>query len=190
MTEIMPVPRNSHITVLRPPSICPEYFPMSDDEAELELLSRYFSHFSPATVKDAAHFFGFTQAKIKALMKSLPLENFSADGVEYYYMGKLPSDVPNIPKCILLAGFDQLMLGYKKEENLFLPKENLRGIFNLSGIVMPAILLEGRVVGRWKHKCGKMTFELFESVSESDKRKISETASQLFEIKKESFISL
>ena len=26
MTEIMPVPRNSHITVLRPPSICGSFF--------------------------------------------------------------------------------------------------------------------------------------------------------------------
>ena len=170
--------------------LTPEYVPMSNSEAETELLRRYFTNFSPASVKDAAYYFGVSQTKIKALMKTLPVESFSADGVEFYHIGALPSDVPEIPKCILLSGFDQLMLGYKKEENPFLPKEHLRGIFNLSGIVMPAILLNGRVVGKWKYKNGKIIFELFETVSESDKKTVSETASQLFEIKKESFLSL
>ena len=32
MTEIMPVPRNSHITVLRPPSICPAFIGALLDE--------------------------------------------------------------------------------------------------------------------------------------------------------------
>ena len=170
--------------------LTPEYVPMSNSEAETELLRRYFTNFSPASVKDAAYYFGVSQAKIKALMKTLPVESFPTDGVEFYHIGALPSDVPEIPKCILLSGFDQLMLGYKKEENPFLPKEHLRGIFNLSGIVMPAILLNGRVVGKWKYKNGKIIFELFETVSESDKKTVSETASQLFEIKKESFLSL
>ena len=170
--------------------LTPEYVPMSNSEAETELLRRYFTNFSSASVKDAAYYFGVSQTKIKALMKTLPVESFPTDGVEFYHIGALPSDVLESPKCILLSGFDQLMLGYKKEENPFLPKEHLRGIFNLSGIVMPAILLNGRVVGKWKYKNGKSIFELFETVSESDKKTVSETASQLFEIKKESFLSL
>ncbi len=145
--------------------LTPEYVPMNDLEAEIELLRRYFINYSPATVKDAAYFFGFTQTKIKALMRSLPVESFVSDGIEYFHIGKLPTSCPEIPECILLAGFDQLMLGYRKDESIFLPKEHLRGIFSLSGIVMPAILLDGRVVGRWKNKNGNMTYELFESVS-------------------------
>ena len=55
-----------------------------------------------------------------------------------------------MPDCLFLAGFDQLMLGYLKTESIFLAKEYIRGIFNLSGIVMAPILLRGRVAGRWK----------------------------------------
>ena len=162
---------------------------MTDDEAETELLKRYFTNFAPATVKDDSYYTGFTQAKIKELMKNLPLISFSAGGTDYFSCKDIPSNVPEIPQCILLSGFDQLMLGYKKEENPFLPKEYLRGIFNLSGIVMPSVLLNGKVVGKWKHKNGILTFDLFEALNETQKNIITEAASQLFEIKKTNFSS-
>ena len=54
------------------------------------------------------------------------------------------------PDCLFLAGFDPLMLGYEKKQNIFLPQTYLRGIFSLSGIVMPPVLLHGAVTGRWK----------------------------------------
>ncbi len=165
-----------------------EYAPMSDEEAERELLRRYFTSFSPATVKDCAYYTGFTQTRIKAVMKSLPLKSFFTDGVEYFFAEELPTNIFEIPRCILLSGFDQLMLGYKKEENPFLPKEYIRGIFNLSGIVMPSILFEGKVVGKWKHKNGVVTFEFFEHVSEAQKNIVTDTASQYFKIKKVNFI--
>ena len=74
------------------------------------------------------------------------------NGEEYYYLGASQSDYPDIPHCIFFAGFDQLMLGYQKSKSIYLPKEHLRGIFNLAGIVMPSILLNGRVVGKWQNK--------------------------------------
>ena len=35
--------------------------------------------------------------------------------------------------CLFLGGFDQLMPGYEKKDSRYLPKEYLRGIFNLVG---------------------------------------------------------
>jgi len=169
--------------------LTPEYVPMSDAEAELEIVRRYFTNFSPATVRDASYYTGFTQVKIRALIKLLPVESFNSAGIEYFYIGNLPADIPEIPKCILLSGFDQLMLGYRKDENPFLPKEYLRGIFNLSGIVMPALLIGGRVVGKWRHKNGVISVELFERLSETEKNIVTETASKFFEFKKVVFNS-
>ena len=37
MTEIMPVPRNSHITVLRPPSISAARFDISSNRRQIRL---------------------------------------------------------------------------------------------------------------------------------------------------------
>ena len=40
--------------------ICPEFEPMEEDAAQLGLARRYFTHFGPATIKNAAYFFGMT----------------------------------------------------------------------------------------------------------------------------------
>lgn len=158
----------------------PQYTPMDRESAETEIAERYFRHFAPATVKDFAYYYGCTQARAKELMSKLPLETIRADEKDYLFLGKLPENAPDLPKCVLLAGFDQLMLGYKKEESLFVPKEYLRGIFNLAGIVMPPILLHGTVVGRWRKKNKKVTFELFKNISEKDRKTIGNTALQLY----------
>ena len=44
---------------------CPAFVPMDKNAAELELALRYFTHYGPATVRDAAYFFGCTQAEVK-----------------------------------------------------------------------------------------------------------------------------
>ena len=82
-----------------------------------------------------------------------------------------------LPACLFLAGFDQLMLGYEKTESLFLPKEHMRDIFNLAGIVRPAILVNGTVVGWWNLKNRKLKITLFSSVNQ---KLISDTATGLW----------
>lgn len=156
--------------------LCPAFEPMTENKARIELARRYFTHFSPATVKDAAYFFGTTQTKVKSWLKQLPVIETSLDGMSYLYIdnGLLAG---NLPDCLFLAGFDQLMLGYEKTENLFLPKEHMRDIFNLAGIVRPAILVNGTVVGWWNLKNRKLRITLF---SPADQRLISETATQLW----------
>jgi hypothetical protein len=165
--------------------LCPQYIPMEKEKAEHEQTVRYFSHLAPATIKDVAYYFGWTQTYAKEQMKKLPLSVMQINGKDYYYLGDLQSDYPDIPRCILLAGFDQLMLGYQKSESIYLPQEHLRGIFNLAGIVMPSILLNGRVVGKWQKKNTKLVFTLFENTAPKDKQFIIQTAESLWnDIKK------
>lgn len=159
------------------------FTPMEEDAARLELARRYFTHYGPATLRDAAYFFHWTQTEVKALLAKLPVESAVCDGRTYFW---LPTGDPvrDMPECILLAGFDPLMLGYRKEDNPFLPGEHLRGIFNLAGIVNPAILLRGRVVGKWKEKDGKVEFTAFEVLSEKEKALIEQEAECLFQPRK------
>lgn len=153
--------------------------PMPEDTARLELARRYFTHYGPATLRDAAYFFHWTQAEIKALLARLPAETLVVDGRTYFY---IPNGEPHcgLPEVLLLAGFDPLMMGYRKEDNPFLPPEHLRGIFNLAGIVNPAILLHGRVVGKWKEKDGKVELTPFEPIPHSDRERIVEEVIRLF----------
>ncbi len=141
-------------------ALCPHFTPMDKDAARLELARRYFTHFGPATVKDAAYFFGAAQKEVKAWLRELPVVSAGVDGHEYFFIDR-PQPDGEIPDCLFLAGFDQLMLGYEKKESVFLPAEHLRSIFTLSGIVRPAVLLRGEVKGWWTLKSGKLTLTLF-----------------------------
>ncbi|MPM95875.1 hypothetical protein SDC9_143031 [bioreactor metagenome] len=152
--------------------LCLPFKPIQEDEAKLEMARRYFADFAPATVKDAMYFFHSTKAQVIDLLDKLPVRSVECGGKTYYYIENGKSYDKDIPDCILLAGFDQLMLGYQKAESLYLPQEYIRGIFNLAGIVMPAVLLHGNVVGKWKNKNGRLSVELFGSVCEKDKKAI------------------
>ncbi len=163
--------------------LCPEFTPLEEQAAQLELARRYFTHFGPATLRDAAYFFRVPQAQVKAWLKMLPVESFALEGKTYFHI-PCEADVPRIPDCLLLAGFDQLMLGYRKEDNPFLPPEHLRGIFNLTGIVLPGIVLRGRVVGRYKQDKGKLAFTAFEKLTQKDKKLILRQAESLWDVKK------
>ena len=154
--------------------------PMAEHTARLELCRRYFTHYGPATLRDAAYFFRWTQAEVKALLASLPVEAVVISGRTHFF---IPNGEPvkDMPEVILLAGFDPLLLGYRKEDNPFLPGEHLRGIFSLAGIVHPAILLHGRVVGRWKERSGKVECTAFEALSVRDKALIEAEVERLFQ---------
>lgn len=156
--------------------LCPVFEPIAEEPACLELARRYFTHFGPATIKDAAYFFGTTQTKVKSWLKQLPVTETVLDGKSYFYIDNGLS-AGELPTCLFLAGFDQLMLGYEKTESLFLPREHIRDIFNLAGIVRPAILLNGTIVGWWNLKNHKLKITLFAS---ADKNLISHTATGLW----------
>lgn len=156
--------------------LCPAFEPMAEEAARLELARRHFTHFGPATIKDAAYFFGTTQTKVKSWLKQLPVTATEFDGKSYFYIDNgLPAD--ELPECLFLAGFDQLMLGYEKTESLFLSKEHMRGIFNLAGIVRPAILVNGTVVGWWNLKNRKLKITLFVP---ADQKLISDSAAAMW----------
>ncbi len=159
---------------------CPPFEPMEREGARLELARRYFVHYGPATVRDAAYFLGFTQAEIRKMLAQLPVKEISCGERAQYYIEERAHECGEIPPCIFLAGFDPLMLGYEKKDNPFLPMEHLRGIFSLPGIVMPAVLLRGRVVGRWKWTGRKLTIALFEAIDAQGKADICREAERLF----------
>ena len=140
--------------------LCPAFEPMAEAAAREELLRRYFTNFGPATVRDAAYFFGWTQTKVRAAMAGLPLAELTLDGEMYYRIGEGIPDA-ELPESLFLAGFDQLMLGYEKTKSPFLPPEHVRDIFTRAGFVRPALLVRGTVAGWWNRKGNRLTVTLF-----------------------------
>lgn len=158
---------------------CPPFTPMAKDAAERELLRRYYAGFGPATVRDAAYFFGWTQKKVRSLLDALPVRQAECMGRAYFFLGDVPANA-GIPDCRFLAGFDQLLMGYQKTESPYLPPEHLRGIFNRAGIVMPAVLLRGRVVGKWKRERSVLRVTPFEPLAARERKLVEREAQRLW----------
>ena len=157
--------------------LCPAFEPMEEAPARLEMARRYFKNFGPATIKDAAYFFHAPQSQVKSWLAQLPAEQVRVDGRDYFYLENGHIADTELPDCLFLAGFDQLMLGYEKTESLFLPQAHLRDIFNLAGIVRPALLVNGQVAGWWNRKNRSLKLTLFAPV---DRRLIENAARQLW----------
>ena len=128
---------------------CPPFAPMTKADALRALMRRYLTHYGPVTVQDAAYFFSLPQRELLPLIESLSPREFVCEGKTFYGLKDI-NVIGDLSCCRFLAGFDPLMLGYEKRSNPFLPEESLRGVFTLTGIVRPAILLDGKIVGVWK----------------------------------------
>lgn len=160
--------------------LSPPFAPVPPYEAELALARRYFENYAPATVHDAMYFFHVPAARVKRWLGKLPAQTAECGGKTYFYIETGRKFDENMPECLFLAGFDQLMLGYEKKESLFLAQERLREIFTLSGIVMPAVLVNGQAAGRWKMKNGRLSVSLFAPPGKRKKAAIRETAERLW----------
>lgn len=160
--------------------LMPAFAPMKEKEAKREMLRRYFTAYGPVTVNDAVYFFRWTKADIRGMMEHLPLRSLEAEGRQYFYAGDLPEDLPRVPAILLPGGFDPLMLGYRKEESLFLPRQYLRGIYNLAGMVFPPVLVHGQVAGRWKQEKKAVTFTMFKPLNKRDRAALERKAEKAF----------
>ncbi len=160
--------------------LSPDFVPIPEEDAKLEICRRYLTHMAPATIYDICYYFKWSQRQARTYLSQLPVKTVSVNGAEYFYLGEIEGDYPEIPKCIFPAGFDQLMLAYEKQKSIYLPAEHLRGIFNLAGIVMPPVLLDGVVCGRWKKTKGKLEVFTFRELTQADKKAITAAADELW----------
>ncbi|MDR0857576.1 MAG: winged helix DNA-binding domain-containing protein [Oscillospiraceae bacterium] len=127
-----------------------------------ELFRRYLAAYGPATLADAAWFFGFWKDDAKKL-NALPLdeyERFELNGKIYYYIdGK--TDIPDVPELTLLSGFDPLIVSYTSDNRLSLPQEYKSKVILKSGICLPTIAVNGYVAGVWNIRKNEPVAELF-----------------------------
>ena len=162
-------------------ALCPPFEPLPEGAALLEVARRYFTHFGPATLRDFAYFMKRPQNQLRPLLEQLACKSFACEKQTYYYIENGMDYDRDMPACVFLAGFDQLMLGYEKQDSLFLPRERLRGIFNKAGIVFPALLVNGTVAGRWKEERKKIAVTLFAPLTARQKKAVLREAALYWE---------
>lgn len=148
---------------------------MPRDDARRILIRRYFAHYGPASRQDCLAFFGYRAEAMRPLLDELlpTLDQAMICGVPYYYAEPLPQ-VGALPECVLISGFDQLVLGYK-DRSCFLDPKHARKLTNISGIVFPAILLRGKLRARWRLEGDEVQVTPFEHLYRKDEAAIHRT---------------
>lgn len=161
--------------------LSPAFTPIPEQQARLEMARRYFTYMGPSTLHDAMYYFHASAAAVKDWLAQLPVSATECEGKTYFYIDSNHACNQNIPKCLFLAGFDQLLLSHEKRESLFLDPANLRSIFTLSGIVQPSLMIDGKIAGKWKRKNRKLSVTLFHSAPDHEKRVIDDCAHALWD---------
>ncbi|MCL1823046.1 MAG: winged helix DNA-binding domain-containing protein [Oscillospiraceae bacterium] len=134
----------------------------SFDEVLPALLRRYFSVYGPATLADAAWFFGISKEDAKKLPE-LPLDDLQRleNGKKIYYYSDDDNEMSDIPELTLLSGFDPITASYTVDDRLCLPQEYKNKVVLKSGICLPSIAVNGQVAGVWNIKNNKPVVEFF-----------------------------
>ncbi len=149
----------------------------SRDDVLPGLLRRFFAVYGPATLADAAWFFGFwrdDKKKLSALDLS-EFTRFELDG-NVYYDSEEKNDMEDIPELTLLSGFDPLIVSYTTAgRGAVLPAEYKSRVILKSGICNPTVAVNGRVAGLWNIKKNAPSVSFFET----QPRRIAEAAREL-----------
>jgi len=131
------------------------------EEVLPELFRRFLAAYGPATLADAAWFFGLGRER-KNELAALDLSEYArfeyANRTHYYLDSN--AAMGDIPELTLLSGFDPLIVSYT-ERGAVLPPEYKSAVIMKSGICLPTIAVNGQVAGLWNLKKGEPAVEFF-----------------------------
>ena len=142
-----------------------------------ELFRRFISAYGPATLSDAAWFFGLGKGW-KSDLSALDLDEYSHfehNKSVYYYIGD-DASMGDIPELTLLSGFDPLIVSYT-DRSAVLPPEYKTAVIMKSGICLPTIAVNGQIAGLWNIKKNEPTMEFFAA----QPKRIKDAAGDLIE---------
>ena len=123
----------------------------TDTGDEARLAERYLAGHGPATAEDLAAWSGLPLGRARKGFDAVA-ERF--DAVEAAGVPSRWTPVEATPSTRLLGHFDAYLLGYRGRE-LAVPAELAGEIQSGGGFVMPAIAVDGRVVGTWRQRSTK-----------------------------------
>lgn len=179
--------RNVRFT--RPASWLPAALPVEPAEALREVTRRYLGAYGPATREDFARWWaGLSPAgalkAFKALGdKALPVD---VEGAESWMLaGQLEDVTKATPQksVSLLPAFDPYVIGAPRGQAHFLAAEAKARVYRPQGWISPVVLVNGRIVGIWKHeKKGsriEVAVDLFEKVPAWARRKVERETERL-----------
>lgn len=154
--------------------------PKLRDEALAELASRYFCSHGPATLQDFAWWSGLAMTEARTGIEAARpnLLSLSIGDQTHWLPASAPPDAPST-EAALLPAFDEYLVGYK-DRGAVLDPEHARRINAGGGMLNPAILIDGQVVGVWKRALQKtavvITPTWFNPPNEAQARTVAQAA--------------
>ncbi len=133
--------------------------PLTREEALAALTQRYFTGHGPATAKDFQWWSGLTAADVKtglALVQA-QLVQWVVNGQTYWLAEPLPCVSDPAPTVWLLANYDEYGVGYSDRSAIVAPAHMAQGNPARPIYFGNMIVLDGQVVGAWKHLVSKGT---------------------------------
>lgn len=150
---------------------------LTPEQALPKLLRRFFKAYGPATLEDAAWFFGLEKETVKGL-SALDLSDLSRmeyQGKAYFFVEE-SGELGDIPRLTLLSGFDPYLVSYVDRSGALL-QEYKKAVILKSGICLPTIAVDGRVAGIWNIKKNQPVIEFFSP----QPKKLKDAAMELVE---------
>ena len=150
-------PRNGEPTVVRADAWVPGYDDVAPEDAETRLLRRYLEAFGPATVADFAAWTGVTLREARAIWarNESELAPVDVDGAEasllHASVDELSRARVETPHVRLLPYFDSYLLGHADRRHL-VSDEHRRQVSRAQGWIAPSVLVDGRILGVWRHR--------------------------------------
>ncbi len=120
-----------------------------DRSESLTLLARrYFQSHSPATLKDFVAWSGLLATDARAGLDAISSDfrSMEIDGQTYWYV-----DMATAPPGVhLLPAFDEFVIGQSYRRMVTPPAVYSRVFDGQNGIIAPAVVVDGHVIGSWK----------------------------------------
>lgn len=138
--------------------------PPTYEEANQELVRRYFLTYGPSTIRDFAYWRGMSLRDVRPWVEAVADElcEVSVEGdTQWLHRDGLPLLADSVPDkeewpLLMLYRFDPLLLGHK-DKSWLVSKENHSRVWRKAGHIEGTILQEGRITGTWRyHRSGSV----------------------------------
>ncbi len=124
---------------------------LSRDEALALLARRYFTSRGPATLRDFLQWSSLTAAEGRRGLQAVvgELDRIEVDGRTYWFDPAVVGEMPPSPVVDLVHVYDEIVIAYSESRDVLSGPEHA-GFVTDRGAFLRVILLDGRMVGRWR----------------------------------------
>jgi hypothetical protein len=131
-------------------------------EGDVETLARrYLTAYAPATAQDFATWSGLSVPIARRGVEAAATMSCEVDGDEFAAI----DDLPGCRDVRMVGEFDAYLLGYRDRRQALAP-EFQRRVYPGGGMLRPAVVEGGRVIGSWRH--ADRSYELFDPNARTD----------------------